>query len=103
MHYISCKHKETTIIKVEWITEVVDVSVLADVHTLNLSNCNNIADVSLLDEVCKLNLSICQRVVDVSALGHVHDLNLRYNSAVDVSALGRVHTLVAIELLMLAH
>jgi len=73
--------------------EVVDVSDLADVHTLNLRFCNNISDVSALGGVYKLNLTDCKRVIDVSALGQVHHLILRNSDVVDVSALGGVHTL----------
>jgi hypothetical protein len=74
-------------------SEVVDVSVLADIHTLDLSYCDNITDVSLLGGVYKLDLSDCKRVVNVSTLGQVHDLNLGYSNVVDVSALGGVHKL----------
>jgi hypothetical protein len=74
--------------------EVVDVSVLADMHTLDLSNCNNISDVSLLSGVYQLNLSYCMGIINVSALGQVHDLNLMCcKNLVDVSTLGGVYKL----------
>jgi hypothetical protein len=74
-------------------SEIVDVSVLADIHTLDLRNCYSILDVSLLGGVYELNLSGCLRVVNVIALGQAYKLNLRMSNVVDVSALGRVHTL----------
>jgi hypothetical protein len=73
-------------------SEVVDVSVLANIHTLDLSNCNNISDVSLLGGVYKLDLSGCMRVVNVSTLGKVHELKLGGSNVMDVSPLGGVHT-----------
>ena len=54
-------------------TDVVDVSNLGNVRTLNLAG---------------------TKVVNVSALGNVHTLNLYGTRVVDVSALGNVHTLV---------
>jgi len=74
--------------------DLVDVSALGTVHTLELRSCTGIVDVSALGTVHTLDLSFCTGIVDVSALGTVHTLNLSYCSGiVDVSALGSVHTL----------
>jgi hypothetical protein len=75
-------------------SKVVDVSVLADIHTLDLSNCNNISDVSLLGGVYKLNLTSCKNLDNVGALGQVHSLYLGGSNVVDVSSLGEVYTLI---------
>ena len=50
--------------------EITDVSMLGNVHTLNLCG---------------------TKVTDVSMLGNVHTLNLRYTQVTDVSMLGNVH------------
>jgi len=71
---------------------VVDVSALGGVHTLNLSGCN-ISDVRALGGVNTLTLCGCDNVVDVSALGRVHNLSLGDCNVTDVNALGSVHTL----------
>jgi hypothetical protein len=47
-------------LKLNGFFEVVDVSVLADIHTLDLSLCIHISDVSLLGGVHSLDLSYCQ-------------------------------------------
>ena len=44
---------------------------LRNIHTLDLSWCENISDVSLLGGVHSLNLRYCRKVTDVSALGKV--------------------------------
>jgi hypothetical protein len=65
---------------------VVDVTIFADAHNLNLR--------SLLGSLHTVNLCHCNNVLDVSALGEVYDFNLFYcNRIVDVSALGGVNTL----------
>ncbi len=75
-------------------SNVVDVSVLGQVHTLNLSGCCGITGVSALSNVHTLNLSWCRGITDVSALSNVHTLDLSWCRGVkDVSALGNVHTL----------
>jgi hypothetical protein len=81
------KTKRQLSLNLKGYTEVIDVSILADIHTFDLSYCNSISDVTLLGGVYKLNLSYCKRVVNVSALGQLHDLNLGYSNVVDVSAL----------------
>ena len=53
-----------------------DISVLCNIHTLNLSYCDNITDVSSLDSVHTLDLTKCKNITDVSALGNVHTLIL---------------------------
>ena len=68
-----------------------NVSVLGNVHTLNLS-CTNVTDISALGNVHTLNLSHTA-VTDVSALGNVHTLNIRGTHIADMSALMKVHTL----------
>ena len=71
-----------------------DVSALANVGTLNLSNCKNLSDVSPLVNVNSLNLSKCRNLHNVSMLGNVHTLNLSYCDKIkDVSALGNVTVL----------
>jgi hypothetical protein len=88
------KTKRQLSLKLRGFSEVVDVSILADIHTLDLSLCSNISDVSLLGGVYKLDLSYCCGVVEVSALGHVYDLDLHEcDNIVDVSALGGVYKL----------
>lgn len=48
--------------------QIRDVSVLKDLHSLNLCYCENITDVSPLENVHSLNLAAC-KITDVSALG----------------------------------
>jgi hypothetical protein len=55
----------------------IDVSILANIHTLDLSNCN-IKDVSLLKNAYKLKLSCCQKIEDISALEKVQIIDLAY-------------------------
>lgn len=65
--------------KVKYITRDInqkDVSALGNVHTLNLSFCQNITVVSALGNVHTLNLRYCKNITDVSALGNVHTLDL---------------------------
>jgi internalin A len=52
------------------------VSALGNVHTLDLSFCDNITDVGALASVHTLNLSNCRGITDVGALASVHTLNL---------------------------
>ena len=59
--------------------QIVDVSILGNVHTLNLSNCAGITDVSNLGNVHTLDLSSCYGITDVSMLGNVHTLILNRN------------------------
>jgi hypothetical protein len=81
-------------IKLNGCDSVTDVSMLGNVHTLNLSHCSNVRDVSMLGNVHTLDLSHCYNVTDVSMLGNVHRLNLSHFSNVsDVGMLGNVHTL----------
>ena len=61
-------------IKLSGCSEVTDVSMLGNVHTLDLSCCSNVTDVSMLGNVHTLNLSYCSKVTDVSMLGNVHTL-----------------------------
>ena len=56
-------------------TNITDVSILGNIHTLRLVSCNNIEDVSMLGNVHTLNLSVTN-ITDVSMLGNVHTLNL---------------------------
>lgn len=74
--------------------KVKDVSILAGVHTLDLSNCGGITDVSSLGGVHVLYLNDCQGIRDVSMLGGAHTLFLsRCKGITDVFSLGRVQTL----------
>ena len=61
-------------IKLSGCSEVTDVSMLGNVHTLDLSCCSNVRDVSMLGNVHTLNLSYCSKVTDVSMLGNVQTL-----------------------------
>jgi hypothetical protein len=70
---------------------IIDVSKLGLVHTLNLSGCHSITDVSKLGLVHTLDLSYCHSITDVSNLGLVHTLNLSGCCITDVSNLGNVH------------
>ena len=75
-------------------SKIKNVSMLGNVHTLNLSECDNITDVSMLGEVHTLDLSCCSNITDVSMLGKVHTLYLYgCKNITDVSMLGKVHTL----------
>ena len=53
---------------------------------LNLTGCDNIVDVSALGKVHTLELCYCDKIVDVSALKNVHTLNL-CGCDIDISAL----------------
>jgi len=70
-----------------------DVSMLGDVHTLNLTECRNVSDVSMLGKLHTLNLSRCFGVTDVSMLGNLYALNLTLCNISDVSMLGNVYSL----------
>lgn len=70
-----------------------DVSMLGNVHTLNLEECQRVKDVSKLGNVHTLNLRKCWFVKDVSKLGKVHTLNLSCTNARDVSMLNNVYKL----------
>jgi hypothetical protein len=98
---------------------IYDVSALAGVHSLDLTDCIYITDVSALGGVHTLDLTGCRGIRDVSALGGVHTLILTCNrlqhlqhpcymsarggvlrtlfrgcaGVTDVSALGSVHSL----------
>jgi hypothetical protein len=85
--------KDQLSLNLESCSEVVDVTVLADVHNLKLHHCQNLINVSALGHVYDLDLSICHSLVDVSTLGGVHTLNLSFSNLVNVSALGHVYDL----------
>lgn len=73
---------------------ITDVSVLSDIHTLDLSDCQ-VIDVSALGNTYFLDLSGCEHVSDFSGLSHVNTLLVRgFDNLSDVNALGTVHTLV---------
>ena len=57
-------------------SKIKDVSMLGNVHVLNLFGCYNITDVSMLGKVHTLDLSHCSKITDVSMLGNVHTLDL---------------------------
>jgi hypothetical protein len=75
-----------------------DVSVLDNVHTLNLSHCVNITDVSPLINVHNLNLRFCKNIINYSILGKgtIHTLNLSYTNVLneDIKSLGTLNTLI---------
>jgi hypothetical protein len=74
--------------------DMINISTLGDVHTLDLSDCQQITDVSALNKVHTLHLSLCQQITDVSALGSLHILHLSFCQQItDVSALNKVHSL----------
>jgi len=73
---------------------ITDVSVLDNIKTLRINNCNNITDVSNLGKIHNLTITCCNGITDVSSLGNVYKLDLSYcYNITDVSALGNVHTL----------
>jgi len=79
-------------------SNITDISILRNVHTLNLFMCRNITDISMLGNVHTLNLSCCCNITDISMLGNVHTLNLYWCSKItDISMLGNVHTLILSE------
>jgi hypothetical protein len=56
--------------------QLVNLSELGHVHSLDLKSCGELRDVGALGHVHTLDLSWCNQLVDVSALGHVHTLEL---------------------------
>jgi hypothetical protein len=75
-------------------TSVTDVSCFANIPDLNLCNCENINDVSSLSRVHTLDLSYCKGVTDVSSLKNVHTLTLDFCENVsDISGLENVYSL----------
>lgn len=69
-----------------------NVQRLGNVHTLNLSYCDNLTDVSCLGNVHSLNLSFCYKITDISFLGNVHTLNLTgCDKITDISSLCNVN------------
>lgn len=73
---------------------LVDVSALYNVQSLDISNCQQINNVSNLGNVLSLDISYCDGITDFSALGYVHSLNASHCSGVtNVSDLGNVHPL----------
>ena len=74
-------------------TDIKDISMLGNIHILNLSSCRKIKDVSMLGNVHTLDLSFTD-IKDVSMLGNVHILNLNgCKNITDISSLGNIHTL----------
>ena len=55
-----------------------DLSMLGNLHTLNLIDCFEIRDVSMLGNLHTLNLNRCYRIRDVSMLGRLYTLDLSY-------------------------
>ena len=72
---------------------ITDVSMLRNLHTLNISCCYNITDVSMLGNLHTLDISRCYKITDVSMLGNLHTLDISYCNITDVSMLGKLHTL----------
>ena len=70
-------------------SDIKDVSMFRNVHTLNLTDCKNVTDVSMLGNVHTLSLRGCKNVTDVSMLGNVHTLDVRFCSRIS----GVVHML----------
>lgn len=54
---------------------IIDVSMLGELHTLDLSF-NKVTDVSMLSGLHTLNLCGCDNITDVSMLGKLHTLDL---------------------------
>ena len=48
------------------------VSMLKNIHTLDLEGCDQIQDMSMLRNVHTLRLSDCNQIQDISMLGNVH-------------------------------
>lgn len=57
-------------------SNIEDISVLADINTLDISACHNIKNVSALENVYDLTLDRCENVRDIGMLGNVHTLSL---------------------------
>lgn len=76
-------------------SQVTDLSVLKNIHSLDLSYCRCISDdISALENTYILNLKGCENITNVSMLGNLHTLNLSYCYYItDVSMLGNLHTL----------
>jgi hypothetical protein len=75
-------------------TSITDVSKFRNIHTLDLSGCNNLTNISTLDNVYNLNLENCKNLINISGFTNVHILNLSYcKNITNVSMLGNVHTL----------
>lgn len=94
----------------DWLS---NVSVLSDVHTLNLRYCKQVENVDTLcntthlildhtnvrytkclKNLMSLSLRFCQQLFDISSLGKLHYLDLSYCNVSDVSSLGNVNTLI---------
>jgi hypothetical protein len=74
--------------------DLVDVSDLGGLTTLNMSGCAGVTDVSALGGLTTLNMNRCAGVTDVSALGGLTTLYMsRCTGVTDVSALGGLTTL----------
>jgi hypothetical protein len=58
--------------------QITDVSMLGNVHSLDLSF-SNITDVSALGNVYRLDLTCCDNIKDLSALVNVPNLILPYS------------------------
>ncbi len=74
--------------------DVRNVSILGNVHTLDLSD-TKISDISALGNIHRLSLAQCNRIKDVSisALKRVHTLTLNLTDTTDVSSLGHLYRL----------
>lgn len=83
-------HMHTVVLE-DCVWEGHDVSMLANVHTLDISG-TSVHDVSALGGLHTL-IALDSEIYDVSALGGLHTLDLSATNVVDVSALGKVHTL----------
>jgi hypothetical protein len=80
-------------------TEIIDVSSLQRVHSLNLQCCRNIVDVSALGTVKSLNLSFCDKIMDLSALHGCQTIILSARQKAmwwNMKALINVHILVTV-------
>lgn len=73
-------------------TAIFDMEVFADIHTLDLNDAY-IKDVTALANVHTLYLTECEYITDVSMLGNVHTLCLMETHIEDVSELGSVYNL----------
>jgi len=77
-------------------SNVGDVSVLANVRSLDLSFCHWVMDVSALGKLHTLKMLDCIQITDFSALGLLYELDLtQCNIAHDqLKFLGNIHTLI---------
>ena len=73
--------------------DIIDVSSLGNVHTLELARCDKLKNLSGLGKNSVVDLRGCQNVQDVSKLCNVATLNIGNTGVKDVAALSALQTL----------